>query len=209
MCAVHLRVGQTARGRVAGGFSLLEAVIAAALLLVTIAAVTVCAAGVSGAGARLEQRMDRDRVLRRLAERLGALPFCAGRPAQAGDGTGYAAGDLVAAVFPHARPAQNTPGAYFVAAGGDGTAPAGSFVTVEIEDGVPVTCVARFLVGPSEPALGASDLDDWDVAAGSPPPAPMLAITLAVEGDSRGVLLIRSAMDEASVAGPLATAGAG
>jgi hypothetical protein len=206
---MRLRARGTVRGGAADGFSLLEAVVAAALLLITVTGVTMCVAGVSGAGARLEERMDRDRALRRVSERLSVLPFCAGSPAQAGAATGDPAGDLVTAVFPHSRPAQNTSAAFYVATGGDDTAPAGSFVTLLTEDGVVVTCVARFATGPGEPALGPGDLDGWDVATGGLPPASSLAVTLTVEGDSRGVILFRSAMAEAPVAGPPATPGAG
>jgi hypothetical protein len=205
---MRLRARGTARGAAADGFSLLEAVVAAALLLITVTAVTICVAGVAGAGTRLEERMDRDRALRRVSERLSVLPFCAGSPAQAGVATGDPAGDLLTALFPHALPAQNTPAARYVANGGDDTAPAGSFVTVLTEEGVMVTCVARFLTGPDEPALGPGDLDGWDVAAEGLAPAPTLSVVLTVEGGTRGVTLVRSAMDETPVAGPAVTAGA-
>jgi hypothetical protein len=204
---MHLRF--EARVHARDGFSLLEAVVAAALLLMTVTAVTICMAGISGAGARLEGSMDRDRALRRVSERLGVLPFCAGSPAQTSAATGDLAGDLLAVAFPHARPAQNTAAARYVAAGGDGAAPAGSFVTVLTEDGVPVTCVARFLAGPDEPALGPVDLVGWDAASGITPPAPMLSVRLTIEGDRRGVTLVRSAMAKAPVAGPVGAASAG
>ena len=57
----------------------------------------------------------RDRALRLVSERLGVLPFCAASYPQAGAGPGDPASDLLAAVFPHARPAQNTPTARYVA----------------------------------------------------------------------------------------------
>ena len=177
--------------------------IAAALLLVTIAAVTICVAGVSRAGARLEETMDRDRALRRVSERLGVLPFCAVSYPQVGAQPGDPAHDLLAAVFPHARSARNTPLARYVAVDGDGVAPAGSFVTTLTEDGVQVTCVARFLAGPDEPALGADDLDGWDAATATAPPAPAVSVELTLEGGGRGVTLVRSAMAEAPIAAPV------
>lgn len=206
---MHLTARDTGRDHADEGFSLLEAVIAATLLLVTITAVTTCVAGVSNAGSRLAETMDRDRALRRVSERLCALPFCAGSPAQAGAGAGDPAGDLVATLFPHASPGQNTPAACYVTTGGDDTAPAGSFITVLTEDGVPVTCVARFLTGPDGPVLGPFDLAGWDAASGVAPPAPTLSVVLMVEGGTRSVALVRSAMDKAHVAASAAMAGAG
>lgn len=153
--------------------------------------------------------MDRDRALRLVSERLGVLPFCAGSYPQAGAEPGDPAHDLLAAVFPHARSAQNTPTARYVAAKGDGVAPAGSFVTTLVEGGVQVTCVARFLAGPDEQPLGADDLGDWDAASAAAPPASTLSIELTVEDGGRSITLVRSAMAEAPVAGPVATAGAG
>ncbi len=206
---MHLTARGTERDRVAAGFSLLEAVIAASLLLVTITAVTTCVAGVSGAGARLEENMDRDRALRLVSERLGVLPFCAGSYPQAGAEPGDTAHDLLAAVFPHARPARNTPTARYVAAGGDGLAPAGSFVTVLTEDGVRVTCVARFLARLDESPLGPDDLGGWDAASAAAPPAPVVSVELTLDDGGRGITLVRSAMAEAPIAGPVATAAAG
>jgi hypothetical protein len=206
---MHLTARGTARGRVAAGFSLLEAVIAASLLLMTITAVTTCVAGFSGAGARLEENMDRDRALRLVAERLGVLPFCAGSYPQAGAEPGDPAGDLLAAVFPHARTAQNTPTARYVAADWDGVAPAGSFVTLLTEDGVRVTCVARFLAGTDEPPLRADDLGEWDAASAAAPPASAVSVELTLDNGGRGITLVRSAMAEAPIAEPAATAGAG
>ncbi len=154
--------------------------------------------------------MDRDRAVRLVSERLGVLPFCAGSYPQAGAEPGDPAGDLVAAVFPHARPAQNTATARYVAADGDGGAPAGSFVTLLTEDGVQVTCVARFLAGPDGRRLGAGRPRRLGrcVRGGSaclrhcPSSSPL--------GDGgRGVILVRSAMAEAPIAEPAATAGAG
>jgi type II secretory pathway pseudopilin PulG len=205
---MHLTARTLRQGRDVAGFSLLEVVISAALLLVTITAVTTCVVGVSRAGARLEQAMDRDRALRVVADRLGALPFCADSYPQAGAEPGSHARDLVAAVFPHARPAQSTTTARYVAAGGDDGAPAGSFVTMLTEDGVPVTCVARFLAGWDGAAVDPDGLVGWDAATAAPPYCSM-SVELTVRGGARGVTLVRSAMTEAPVAEPAVTAGAG
>ena len=205
---MRVTVRGTLLGRAGAGFSLLEVLIAATLLLMTITAVTICVASVSRAGARLEETMDRDRAVRVVSERLGVLPFCAGSYPQAGAEPGDHASDLVAAVFPHARPAQNTATARYVAADGDDRAPAGSFVTLLTEDGVQITCVARFLAGPDGPAVGPDGLGGWDAAAAEAPPASTLSVELSVEDGRRRVTLVRSAMTEAVVAEPTATAGA-
>jgi hypothetical protein len=196
------------RGQAGAGFSLLEVVIASALLLITIAAVTTCVVSISRAGTRLGETMNRDRAVRAVADRLGALPFCADSYPQINAESANPAGDLVAAVFPHARPAQNTATASY-AAGGEGEAPAGSFVTWLTEDGVQVKCVARFLAGlDGVTALGPEDLVGWDAAAAGAPPAPTLAVRVTVEGGGSGVTLVRSALTRAPVSLPSATAGA-
>ena len=140
--------------------------IAAALLLMTITAVTTCVAGVVAAPALgWRRRWIADRAVRLVAERLARaavlrrLLSAAPAPNRL-----IPPATCLAAVFPHARLAQNTPTARYVAADGDGVAPAGSFVTLLTEDGVQVTCVARFLAGPDGPPLGPDDLGGWDAA---------------------------------------------
>lgn len=108
-----------------GGFTLLEAVMAAGLVLLTVTAVTLCVVTVSRAGAGIERSMDGDRAAWRVSERLRALPFCAGSYPQAAAAGGRAP-DLVAAVFPHSDPALNTLSARYVAVAVDGGRPAPS-----------------------------------------------------------------------------------
>jgi len=206
---MHVTARAMRRGHHVAGFSLLEVIISAALLLMTITAVTICVSNVSRAGARLQDAMDQDRVLRTVADRLGALPFCADSYPQVGVSSGDGSRDLVVAVFPHARPALNIAAARYVAADGSDGAPAGSFVTLLTEDGVRVTCVARFLAGPDGAALGPDGLGGWDAAAATAPPAPSLSVELTIEDGRHGVTLVRSAMTETAVAEPGATAGAG
>ena len=180
-------------GRPCGGFSLLEVVIAAALLLMTVTAVSATVVGVSRAGARLGASMDADRAVRSEAERLRALPYCAASYPQPG-ARGEEAPDLVAAVFPHALTAQNAPSARYVAAAEESGAPAGSFVTLLTRDGVVVRCVARFLAGPDGPELGPGQLAGWDLTGSDTPPAPALSVVLSAEPGSRSVWVMRSAL---------------
>ena len=86
--------------RSAAGFSLLEVVVAAAVLLATVTAVTFCVASVSRGGARVEATMDADRAVRAVAEGLRALPFCAAAYPVAGASQGSAPGDLIASCLP-------------------------------------------------------------------------------------------------------------
>jgi hypothetical protein len=188
-------------GRPCGGFSLLEVVIAATLLFMTVTAVSAAVVGVSRAGARLQASMQADRAVRSEEERLRALPYCAVSYPQPGAGRGESGPDLVAAVFPHAVMAQNAPSARYVAAADDSSVPAGSFVTLVTRDGVVVRCVARFLAGPDGPELGPAQLAGWDVAESGAPPAQSLSVELSADPGGRSVRLVQSALS----APPLAT----
>ncbi len=110
MRAMRLNVqSRLARGGSAG-FTLLEVVVAGGILLLTIAAVTFCVVNVSRAGARLERSMDADRAVRQVAQRLRLLPYCASSYPQAANESDTHAGDLIAAVFPHADSCAEHPG---------------------------------------------------------------------------------------------------
>jgi hypothetical protein len=185
MRSMRLSLDSLPASRGKGGFTLLEAVMAAGLVLLTITAVTFCVAGVSRAGIRLEERMDGDRAAWRVAERLRVLPFCSDSYPQAVVGGTDRAPDLVEAVFPHADPGRNTASARYEAVAGDDREPAGSFVTLFTEDGVQVTCVACFLDGPEGQELGPEVLRGWDGRSASTPPSGTLSITLSVPGGTR------------------------
>ncbi len=148
--------------------------VAAGLLLMTIAAVTALVTNSGAAKARVRAAMDADRAVRVVAERLRSLPFCAEAYPDLGSARGSAATDLVAAVFPHARVAENTEAArYIVSAGEDGDAPPGSFVTLAEESGVEVRCVAVFLASEGGAALGVAELERLVRPRDGPlPPAP-------------------------------------
>jgi type II secretory pathway pseudopilin PulG len=191
---------QTSRHR-AAGFSLLEVVVAAAVLLMTITTVSVCATSVARSGARIEALMDADRAVRAVAGRLRELQYCADSYPVADVRRGVGAGDLVATVFPHARPIENTETSYYVTtAAGDGTS-AGSFVTLVPEDGVEVRCVARFLAAAGGPELAGTDLDGWAVWEWASPPGPWLSVVLTAEsrGATRKVSLTRAALTTPSI----------
>ena len=152
--------------------------------------------------------MERDRAMRRVAQRLCLLPYCAGSYPQVTGGRGDLASDLVAAVFPHANSAENTDSARFLESTGGEDEPAGSFVTLLVEDEVQVRCVARFLAGPDGPELGPEAVRGWDAATATAPPASALSLTLSVAGEARLVEFVRSALSSAPLhAQPMVGAG--
>jgi hypothetical protein len=177
-------------------------VVAAGLLLMTIAAVTACVANSGSAQARLQASMDADRAALAVAERLRSLPFCAAALPAPGSARGAAATDLVAATFPHARIAENTAAARYIVAAGEGAdAPPGSFVTLAELGGVEVRCAAVFLASEGGSALGVAELDGWSVGEMTAPPSAVLLVrvTATGHGASRRVSVIRSALTEPTV----------
>jgi hypothetical protein len=207
MRAVRLKARSRPVRGVSTGFTLLEVVVAGGILLLTIAAVTLCVVNVSRAGARLERSMDADRAVRRVAQRLRLLPFCSASFPRVAAEPGAGQGDLVSSVFPHADPAQNTPVARYVASAGE-EGPVGSFVTLLLEDGVQIRCVARFLAAADGPELGVEAMSGWDALAVAAPPSPTLSLTLSTAGNGRIVRFSRSALSGAP-GGVQPTAGAG
>ena len=169
------RPAWTGRPSVAG-FSLLEVIIAGALLLVTVTGATACVTAVSRAGRQAEGGMAADRALAAVAGRLGSLPFCPSELPAPAAARGAGAADLVSAVFPHADAGGGSEDGRFIEVGEDGL-PAGSFVTSLSFDGVTVVCVARF-----RPAgggwLGPGDLVGYDVSTAAGVPAAVLELDL-------------------------------
>jgi hypothetical protein len=171
-------------GRLSGaGFSLLEVVIAGALLLLTVTGATACVTAVSRAGQVSEGAMAADRALAAVATRLGSLPFCPSELPAPAAARGAGAADLVSAVFPHADAGDGTEGARFMEVAEDGL-PAGSFVTSLSLDGVTVVCVARFRDAAGG-WLGPDDLVGFDVRVAAVLPAAVLALDLRVATSSR------------------------
>jgi len=194
---MHVTAPPGDRQRPTAGFSLLEVVVAAGLLLMTIAAVTACVNNSGSARARLQSAMDADRAVRVVAERLRSLPFCADTLPAPSSARGSDATDLVAAVFPHARVVENTEAArYIVSAGEDADAPPGSFVTLVEESGVEVRCVAVFVASEGGAALDAAELDGWSARemAASPGAVLLVRLTALSRGTERTVSLMRSAL---------------
>jgi hypothetical protein len=181
---MHVTVARASAGRLTRGFSLLEVVIASALLLMTVTAVTASVTSLSKASSHLTRAMDVDRVLRREVARLHALSYCAASYPSASRAVALAAedhGDVVGEVFPHAVAEASTESARYVVVGGE-DAPAGSFVTRVESDGITVERVARFIASDGASPLSPDVLDGWAVWASTVPPAPTLRISLNALG---------------------------
>lgn len=177
------------------GFTILEAVIAASLLLATCAATSglvnnaTRADGAAGLGTHLQE------VLAGECERLAALPFSGGDVGDA-RASGGAAASLVSDVFPFARPELDTDVAYFVdSSAGD---EAGMFVSIVRRGSVRVRREAVFVSGDGdEPGhLGPADLAGWDCTSVPQTPTTTLRITVRVSdrGQSVSRTLVLSAL---------------
>jgi len=170
-----------------GAFTLVEAVIAATLLMATCLAVTAVlsnatkAEGAAGARDRLEVALTSE------CRRLAVLPYFDGG-FEDGRPVGAPTPDsLVAEVFPWARPELDTDHRWFVHDAGDDDA--GTFVSTVDVGGFRVRRAAVFLADERDAArhLGVADLVGWDCASGARPPATNLAVTVDVSARGRSV----------------------
>lgn len=191
--------------RLTAGFSLLEVVVAGALLLLTVTGATACVTAVSRAGQQSDGAMAADRALAAVATRLRSLPFCPSELPAPAAARGAGAADLVSAVFPHADAGDAAEHARYIAVAEDGL-PAGCFVTTLSFDGVTVVCVARFRDAAGT-WLGPDDLVGFDLRSADEAPAAVLALDLraVTSGRSRSFRFERTAGAAASLdceAGP-------
>ena len=168
------------------GFSLIEAVIAVAILGLACVAVS----GVLNATLRAERSLERRRhleaVLAAECERLMALPYYRRADSAA---TPVDPASLLGEVFPHASPACDTPTAFY--ADGSGAAPAGSFVSDVLADDLTVHRVSTFVaVSPSglEP-VPLETLSAWAVWSDAVPPAGLVEVEL--QATWRGLIVER------------------
>ena len=169
-----------------GGFSLIEAVIAVAILGLACIAVS----GVLSTALRAERSLERRRHLEAgLAaegERLAALPYY-----RRADGPQLPASpvSLLGEVFPHAVQACNTPEAFY--ADGSGAAPAGTFVSEVLAGDITVQRVSRFVVASLaglEP-VAVETLSAWAVWSDAVPPSGLIEVQL--QASWRGLVVER------------------
>ena len=168
-----------------GGFSLLEAVVAVAILGLACVAVSGVLSTALRAERSLERRRHLEAVLAAEGERLAALPYY-----RRADGPQRPAipVSLLGEVFPHASPACNTPEAFY--ADGSGAAPAGTFVSAVLDGDITVQRVSRFVVAsPAGLDPVAEALSAWAVWSGTLPPAGLIEVEL--QASWRGLVLER------------------
>ena len=181
------------------GFTLLEVVIASAMVLMTVVAATATVTSLARGASRQALAASADRVLRDEAARLLALPYCASAYPSAASGADPSAlppADLVAAVFPHAVAIANLPEAQYVTAGTADGPPAGSFVTRVVRGDVTVERVARFVSPPGAAPLASSQVTGWSVWGSTPPPAEAIEVHLTATAHhaTRACVLVCSAL---------------
>ena len=192
-----------------GAFTLVEAVIAASLLLATCVAISAVLGNAIKAEGAAGVRYGLESILTSECRRLAALPFFDG---DTGEGRPVGAptpDSLVSEVFPWARPELNTDHRWFVDdLGGD---QAGTFVSTVDVGGVRVRRDAVFLADERDAAkhLGVADLVGWDCASGARPPATILAVTVDVSarGGSVSRTMVFTALRPSFEPSPQATAG--
>jgi hypothetical protein len=189
------------------GFSLVEAVIAVAILGLACVAVSGVLAATMHAERSLERRRHLEAVLAAEGERLAALPYY--RRA-AGTQRPLSPASLLGEVFPHASPACNAPDAFY--ADGSGVAPAGTFVSDTLADDLVVRHVSRFVAVSSaglEP-IAIERLSAWAVWSDALPPAGLIEIELesSWQGSTLQRRLVLSAVPP-SVASSIVAVGEG
>jgi len=190
-------------------FTLVEAVIAASLLLTTCLAVSAVLSNALRAEGAAGARDGLESILTGECRRLAALPFFDGDAGNVGPVGAPTPDSLVSEVFPWARPELDTDDRWFVDdVGGD---KAGTFVSTVDVGGVRVRRDAVFLADERDAArhLGVADLAGWDCASGARPPATTLAVTLDVSarGRSASKTMVFTALRPSFEPSPQASAG--
>ena len=168
------------------GFSLIEAVVASAVLLLTCVAVSGTLAAALRAERNVRQRSALEQVLEADSAHLASLTFYRrAAPPQGGAPHDLQPSSLLAVVFPHARPEWSSPTAWFRDSGGLGEP--GSFVTLVDADGVTLRREARFVVGGGAELEGIAPamLEGWAVWADAAIPASTVEVTLSVSAGDR------------------------
>ena len=170
--------------RGAPGFSIIEAVVAAAILMLATTGVSgVVTASLRAERAEAVQQQLEQRVQAELA-RLSALPYVLPEAAPGPEGMDpVQARSLLGAVFPHALVMHNTATASFVpGSSGDG----GTFTTVRAEAWGSMRVTGRF-VSAGDAAWSpapATCIEGWAVWLEATPPSPAVQVT--VEASSSG-----------------------
>lgn len=178
------------------GFTIIEAVTAASILLATCVAISGVLSGATKAASVAAHSDHLEQVLESECQRLAALPYFRSNVAAGRPGGSPALPSLVSEVFPWARTELNTGVAHYVdASSGD---EAGTFATTFEEHDVTVRLRAAFVRddGVDPRHLGAEELAGWDCTSGAWPPSSALEISIEVsrQGHAASRLLVLSAL---------------
>jgi hypothetical protein len=185
------------------GLTLIEAVVATAVVMVVVVAASNAVGVVHGATARADGRGAAEAAAAAEVEDLRSLPFAAGPAAQS-------ATDLVSSVFPHADILRNSPNAAFSPEPRAGC-PAGTFFTARSLAGGRMTVAATFVFGTIAgwaPVPG-SRLAGYDALRSGELPSSALLVRVSVTwraGADAGVVE-RSAILSGAPDGPCRIAG--
>lgn len=167
-----------------GGFSLIEAVVATGILMLTCVAVSgVLSAALRAQGA-LEGRGRLEDALIAECARLEALPYWSPAPAQ-GSAPGDQRHSLLGQIFPHADPSLNVAGAAYAML--PGAAETAVFVTVVDHEGVVVRRTATFLapISGGEVPLAPAALVGWTASGAAGPPSSTVRVHMQAEAQGR------------------------
>lgn len=180
--------------RAPNGFTLIEAVVASALLLLACLAVTGTVLSAVNAGRVLEQRVLLEHLVQTERVRLAVLPFAVRAVSPGAETQGQPSpSSLVGEVFPHAGAARNTAEAWIADRGGEAV-----FHTTATREGVSLEREARFvrLDGSEWSGLPMAALNDWAIWEARVPPATMLEVVMRASAGGRTATcsLLRSAL---------------
>ena len=156
------------------GLTLIEVVVATAVVMLVVIAASNVLVAVDQATARAGGREAAESSVAAELEQLRSLPFAGG----AADGTPT---DVVSSVFPHAGIGGDTPAAAFAPEPRDGC-PAGTFFTVETVAGGRMTIAATFVVGSATgwTAVAAARLAGYDAGRAVALPSAALLVRVSV-----------------------------
>ena len=191
--------GPRHRGCCARGMTLIEVVVATAVVMIVVIAASNAIAAVHGATVRAGGREAAEASVASEREELRSLPFAAaGR-------TGRSPADVVSRVFPNADAGRGAPDAAFSAEPRAGC-PAATFFTVRAVSGGSMTIAATFVVGTATgwTAVPAARLSDYDTrrAVELPSAALLVRVTVDWRAGQRSGVVARTVIVADRPAGP-------
>jgi type II secretory pathway pseudopilin PulG len=201
-----MAVSRPVRGRRAAsvvgrrGFTLVEVVFAASLLLLTVVCVTPLLVGSQRTASRESRAAGARRLAQSTLEQLRSLPFAPSNPPPAAAATDPD-DSVLAALFPHADAARNDPDDFIVLADG-GSWPSGTFVTRRAAGAYLVTTASRFAAATPGgfSAVPAARLAGYDLSSSDELPSGALDVGVRVSwveyGHERSVARRDTLLDE-------------